>query len=142
MNEAMNELFNILPNLSWELVYSMFLVSLFCLASTSSIKNILLNIPKIKHYKNKELIKSSFTFVNYLIGGLLGFYMFPYTLPTKILIGCVCGWLSPIMYRLVIRLIFSRAGITIDEDLDPSTGNIKIPKEIKKLNQEFDKEEK
>ncbi len=118
---------DLLSTIPFEFIYLVALIALFCLATTSILKNILFDIPYIDNRKHlKDFLCSVFTGLNYVIGGTLGYYILPYAFPAKVLIGCVGGWLSPIIYRLVINLVIKKADIRVTTTLDPANTSTTI----------------
>jgi hypothetical protein len=139
-----------IPPISWDLIYGILIVSTFCIASIASIKNIILAIlygPKFKSFstkhKLKEQLKPIFTFGTYILGGVIGYYLFPFAMPTKVLVGCISGYFSPIIYRVFLKGLFQKLDIDgsseLDLNLDDQSGKIDTSMHVNKSSKEEDK---
>lgn len=121
---------DLIPEISWLFIYGILLVSLFCIASVSVIKNLtfqLLSHPKISGFvkanKIKEILKPIFTLLTFVLGGVFGYYIFKFPMPTNVMLGCISGFFSPIIYKIFLKALFIKIGI--DEDLvNVDTGKI------------------
>jgi hypothetical protein len=97
-------------------VMQVILIALFIISSIACLKNFVW-----AYTSKKEKWKPIWPMLSYVIGALLGFAMFSYSLLTNIITGATIGYFSPVIYRIILKTILKKYGIEITQN-----GNFKI----------------
>ncbi|MFA5410136.1 MAG: hypothetical protein WC343_15280, partial [Bacilli bacterium] len=58
--------------------------------------------------------------INLIIGGLIGFFLYPFSIFCNILIGACAGYFSSVVYRILIKTIYKKFDINVTDNNEAS----------------------
>ena len=117
----MEQLFAYLINDKVMFVIFKILLNIFSVVMLGGIAKSILKLTKYKDLHQKRRLILSV--INLIIGGLIGFYLYPFTIFCNILIGTCSGYFSSVLYRILIKAIYKKYEINISDSESLSPGS-------------------
>lgn len=114
----MEQLFAYLITDKFMFVIFKILLNIFSVVMLGGIAKSILKLTKYKDLHQKRRLILSV--ISLIIGGLIGFYLYPFTIFCNILIGTCSGYFSSVLYRILIKTIYKKFDINVTDNNENS----------------------